>query len=853
MGKGKKVFLLELRSCIIFLLVALSLLSQLSKAQGLLFNSNDSLLSQRTSYTVFSNDVPTFHDRLLIDFDLSLWDNDHLGYVFNITDAKNNSYSLTYIYNHNGLPTLNFNIDSKSNKIEIPLSIAQLKKRNWFKVKADINLKNNTVAFLINGKWYKARDFGFDSQMTPKVTFGKNPHYSDVPNMAIKNLTIGDEDKSYKFPLNEWKGTDVHDTDGDILGHADHPVWLINESYFWTLKYQRTFNEVVGLNFDAAQQIIFMFKRDSLLLYDLQRDNATSRVYKNKLPLPLLLGKSIVNTKQNKLYAYEVQGNNGAGVASLDLATLTWNTIGKTPIAEQRHHHNIFYDKDQNNFYLFGGYGSFSYHGDFFKYDISSGTWNKALFTGDKINPRFFSASSAANENNDVYIFGGYGNQSGNQIVGGKHYYDLYRVNLNNHTIKKLWEIDPQEESFVPANNLIVSRDNKYFYALCYPHEKPKTALRLYKFAIADGSYEVVSGTIPVISERIESDINLFFNPAQGEFFCTTEEFSDPNRSTIKIFALTAPPVSQQAYLNSQKPANAGFRQVFKYGLVVLILLGIAGYCFYRRRQRNNVVKPVLETEEESGYAVSVKKETEQKPNSVYLLGEFTVYDKSARDITYLFSPKIKQLFILILLNSKDNIGVVSKKISTTLWPDKDVARTKNIKGVTINHLRNILGDIEGIELTFSNDTYRFKFDDSFFCDYFVVLDQIKQITNNGASGDVLTSGNAQLIGRGSLLQYLPENWLDDLKLQYEELLIPVMLPEIRRIYEAGEFRKALEITRIALNIDPFNDVALKYKLKALRRIKGVDHARKVYDEFAAEYQKSLGVEYAVHFEKICK
>jgi hypothetical protein len=58
----------------------------------------------------------------------------------------------------------------------------------------------------------------------------------------------------------------------------------------------------------------------------------------------------------------------------------------------------------------------------------------------------------------------------------------------------------------------------------------------------------------------------------------------------------------------------------------------------------------------------SKKKEADKKPNAVYLLGEFIVFNKNSRDITYLFSPKIKQLFILILFNSKNAQGVVSKK-----------------------------------------------------------------------------------------------------------------------------------------------------------------------------------------------
>src|SRR5579871_5283441 len=96
------------------LLIVLSFLILHAGAQGLQFKSEDSLLTQRTSYRVFNGRVPVFYGDFYISFDLSLWDNSNLGYVFNLAD-KDVSYSLSYLYT-NGAGSLNFNIDCKSNK-----------------------------------------------------------------------------------------------------------------------------------------------------------------------------------------------------------------------------------------------------------------------------------------------------------------------------------------------------------------------------------------------------------------------------------------------------------------------------------------------------------------------------------------------------------------------------------------------------------------------------------------------------------------------------------------------------------------------------------------------------------------
>jgi DNA-binding SARP family transcriptional activator len=815
------------------------------QAQGLQFNSNDSLMEKRTSYSVFKQENPTFNDELTIAFQLALWDNSHLGYVLNLADSKNNSYSLSYIY-LNGTPYLNFNIDSKSNKITIPLSAAQLSKRTWTAIKIKLDLRGDKATVWVNGKPYGASGFSFTGSISPVITFGKNSRYSDVPNMAIRNLEVGDVSQTYSFPLNEWEGQNVHSSNGDEVGFVENPVWLINESYFWKPRLSKSFNEVVGLNFNQQKQSMVLFGSNPVTQYNVRNEEESSSPYQNALPMPLLLGKSIVNPRQNKLYVYEVNNATGhpSGLVSLDLSRLNWEVKGNAALPSQRHHHNVFYDKDYRDLYLFGGYGSFRYYNDFFKFDTLKQVWQPVVFTGDHIDPRFFSACSIANANNDVYIFGGIGNQSGSQVVGGMHFYDLYRVNLTSRTIKKLWEIKPDEEAFVPANNLVLSKDGKYFYVLCYPHERPKTSLKLYKYAIQDGSYEVVSGEIPVTSERIETDVNLFFNSDANEFYCTTQEFTSPVKSGVKIYSLAFPPVSYAAYLKS-KQAKSTTTSVYSYvgGLAAVLLVAGGAFIYLKRKKAKPVPDTADLTQDESQLEI-----IGNKINAVYLLGAFAVYDKNGKDITYLFSPKIKQLFILILLNSRDKNGVTSRRISTTLWADKDVAKTKNIRGVTLNHLRSILADLDGIELAYINDTYSFTVSDDFFCDYFVVQASL----NNRQGAAELEVPHFDLMARGGLLPAMPDVWLDDFKEEYEEALIPALQPVIKNTYDEGQFKKVLEISRLILNIDPFSDAGIKYKLKAIRRTRGIEHARRTYDDFVAEYKRSLGIDYPIPFDKIC-
>jgi two-component SAPR family response regulator len=851
------------------LLICIFFSFQQSTAQGLRFNSNDSLINKRTSYNVFQQESPKFNKQLTIAFDLSLWDVEHFGYILNITDNNQNSYSLTY--NHTtDQGNLYFNVDGKTNKLKIPLKKDLLVRRNWLAVRLELDLEKDQVDIKINNKHYKASGFGFKAPFLAKIVFGKNDHYTDVPEMAIRNLSVMDNIKTFDFPLDEWKGNSVHDKQGKVIGDVKNPNWLINESYSWRRMWQESFTSPVGLNFDSAKNNFLVYGQKSLLQYNVVTNELKSEPYSTPMPIKLLLGKNTLNQKENSLIAYELDPNHrsGASIARLNLVDRSWKVIGNAKLPEQRHHHNSFYNKQSDELYVFGGYGGFAYHKEFFKYNLQQDSWDKVEFSGDKITPRFFSAASPASKTNQVYIFGGYGNQSGNQVVGGVHYYDLYQVDLTTKQVTKRWSIKPKERAFVPANNLILSADGKYFYALCYPHEDAKTYLRLYRFSILNGHYEIVSDKIPVVSERIESDINLFFDKSSNQFICTIQEFTSPEHSNVQILTLSNPPVTEQMY------RQGGIKQILapSYRMYVWLVLGLIilftiVWLYIRwlksplpikehmdkvpiKAETNTTqyVSPAPQVLSNAFHSIEKENNARENANSIYLLGEFSVYDNQATNISAHFSPKLQQLFVLILLNSKAGEGVTSKRISSYLWPEKELSNTKNIKGVTISNLRSILKDVNGIELTFLNDHYRFTINEQVYCDYFWVGDFLKQDN----TGSTILAEYLPAMLRGSLLPAMPAPWLDEFKTFFEQSILERLLPEVERAFSEDNLKLTVDLARVILKVDPFNDQALRFQLNAIRRLKGKDAASKYFQQFRVEYETSLGIQYPLSFEEVC-
>ncbi|MFT4205267.1 MAG: kelch repeat-containing protein [Chitinophagaceae bacterium] len=839
----------------LFILLFSLLTSDIYSQGGLTFNANDHVIEERTSYTVFQNELPIFKEHLYINFKVSLWDTHNLGYVFTLT-TNANSYSFNYVYSYNQ-PSLNFNIDGKSNKLRYLLDSTKLKNRSWLNVKFDFNLKQDLVVISIDGQKFQLNNLGLADNIKPKLVFGKNQFYSDVPHMSISDLTVGDNRQTYSFPLNEWSGNVVHTSSGAIIGSVENPIWLIDSFYYWKPIYAKEYNLLSGLNFDQTNQRLLIYGKDSILFLNCINGHIQTYMYQNKMPMDMILGKSIFNSKENKLYVYETQPNtkNEVSVASLDMSNLKWQNVGRAQLTERMHHHNIFYGKNFDSIYIFGGYGGYKYYNKIYVYNQKSDNWQLLSFAGDSITPRFLSASAASNDSEEIFLFGGYGNESGNQVVGGHPYHDLYRINLKKRTIKKCWSVQIND-NVVPTNNLVLSTDGKYIYALCYPHGIPKTFLRLYKISVTDGSYKILGSPIPLTAERIETDVNLFLNKCTNELICVIQEFFDAKKSKIRVYSILYPPIE---ITNSTDNANKSFNNAWNKKNIAVIIAGVIflfmlAFWIYRNKKKRTAKTAILS--EPNNESVSIEPEIpvnndnlKIRTNAIYLLGEFLVFDKKGINITHLFSPKIKQLFILVLLNSFESLGISSKKISNILWPDTEISKTKNIKGVTLNHLRKILGSINGIELMFSENNYFFKTSEPFFCDYDTVLKSVEGKTLEISTQSV--PDYFYLICRGTLLKDMQEDWLDGFKNRYETQIVETLAMCIDSLYKEKKYALVIYLSKAILDIDPFNEAAFKHLLNSCRKTKGIEYCKNLYDQFAVDYEKSIGESYMTPLEDI--
>lgn len=835
---------------IIITFILFFIYSSQTSSQGLYIKGNNSLIDDRTSYNVFDKANPTFKNILTIDFDLVAEEPRSRGSLVRI---KNEKIGVVYNISYNGEgnnPVFKLNHEGRNTLISIPFDKDILNENQWIKIHVEFNMQKDSVKLRINNNEASVGLMQGEKIWKPEIYFGRSEHVIDVPTFKLCNLTIADNEKVYNFPLNESDGEVVHDSNRKIIGHVTNPVWLINDAYYWKAKPSFSSDAVAGSNFNTETQDIYYFNRDSITIYSIRTGIIRSRKYTNECPMPMRLGTNFIDYKNNRLYIYEVadppQGD--IVISYLDLQSYEWTAVTSEVLPMQLHHHSNYMDTKNDRYIIFGGFGGISYFNNFYSFDLSSQYWEKLSFEGDVITPRYFTSMGYNESDRNLYIFGGMGNKAGDQTVGRVYYYELYRINLDNHIIEKLWEIPWNKENVVPVRNMVFTNNNS-FYTLCYPEHFSRSYLKLYRFSITDGQYELLGDSIPIRSEKITTNANLYYNSRTNELVSIIQEFENNDiGSTAKIYTISSPPVTEaELTLYVSKPIDWSRTIIFSaLGLIVILIL-----IFFFLKKKSKLKKEAGSLLKNMPLAKSEMKEDaiqiETRSNSIYLFGEFSIIDRNNREINYMLSAKLRQAFFLILYHSIKK-GITSQEFSEYLWPNKSYEKAKNSRGVTLNNLRKILAELDGINLIHEKGIYKITFSDECYCDYLRCLEIVM-----GNDLDENMNEFISIISRGKFLEAEDSSIFDSFKEYIESRIESTIYYYMEKTYTSGSYSATVTLCESFFNLDPLDEDTLHYLIRSLSKLELKDEAKRRYYFFTAEYKKTLGEEYSKSFTELLK
>lgn len=872
---------------LLFTLVGVvSFLSGYVHAQGLRFFGNESRIADRSSWCVFddANALPAAR-QLSVTFEYNVQNYLSPGYIFYLKDTKSDrAYNLTYVYDAVGnTGSFMFAQDGKRIFHTVTLPIPSIHRRR-IPVSLRMDFEAGKATLCVAGDSASVNIAGAEDrgELAPQLYFGTYRHIMETASFCLYDLHVECDGRQWDFPLDESQGKDVHDSRGTVVGQVQNPVWLINDAFHWKPIYRYYSLSPAGFALSASRQLAFIYNRDSLITYDLRHGDSQGRSYDSPA-LPVRLGMCFYDEPDSCIYAYELNGWD-TYMARINPASCRWQMLDKGSVDLQLHHHGALFDQQSRRFLFFGGYGNRSYFNAFIRYDLGTNRWDTLTFDGDAVAPRFFAAMTMTPDGKHAYLYGGKGNEAGDQNVGIRYYYDLYRLDLEKCLIEKLWEHDAPAESRVPARDMVISPDGQWLYLLAYPEWKPQTHLRLYRVSVADGTYEALGDSIPMASEEIATNANLYYNARLHEFYCVIQEFGKYGDNETRIYALSAPPVGEEAVHRYDAASGASWPAGWLW-VGVAACLACTGLVWHRRRRMKKVGRresgggTVLQPQavalpqepaqatvcpvEPSESAVAVQPVVDSPVvdevrelamptaalpmcNLLLLFGPFCAIDRQGRDMSHLFSPKIRHLFLYILINSVLKNGVLSSDLNALFWPDKPEEKIKNLKNVHINHLRKVLQDMDGIVLTHNQGYYRLEWTEEWYCDFrrlALLSGNLTQMPEREEERNEII----HLLARGRFMDTVREDVFDYVKQRVETYAISFLEQQI----EAVPFTGRLRICRILSAWDSLSEVAMCQAVCTYCQLNLYDKALQVYTAFVGEYRRLMGEDYPRGFKDI--
>ncbi len=345
---------------------------------------------------------------------------------------------------------------------------------------------------------------------------------------------------------------------------------------------------------------------------------------------------------------------------------------------------------------------------------------------------------------------------------------------------------------------------------------------------------------IDLITPYCESDYTLLIGSNLWE------EFFVGYMGDIKIWnrELNNEEIRQQFQQSSDQPRGNHARL---WSLLFLaLLLPSAGYLYFRKiksRSEQQQTKPNKKV-----------REPEQYQEKISCFGGLKVINSEGMDVSQKFSPKIKQLFILVFLNSVNgHRGISTSELSGILWPGMSTQKAKNTRGTNIQNLKAALATCPGIKLVFRDKLWQIELSDTCYSEYCDVTSQLKLIEKqpDSQSIDETLPRLLDILDRGTLFPDISESWLDPYISKMSDRIIEMGMTLFETQDETKHGQLLFKLAEVVSLHDPLNEPALRKKLQLLTLQGKLSLAHTVYYHFTKVYREMYQESYPIDFKSL--
>ncbi|RZF58707.1 galactose oxidase [Sphingobacterium corticibacterium] len=850
---------MRLKLIFIVLLAALSIsinTKVCSQPIGLGFASHEIVQDKRTGLDLSANKTICLDRNFELSFDLSFYagHSDYFGYIFRIISDEKQNIDLIYDYRLSEKENFKITIGDKPSKIKFSISLHELF-RDWHAIKLKFDVEQNELQVFVNGNLLK--DKVKLKKSCYKILFGTNNYkdfkVTDVPPMKLKNIKLKeDNNTAYFWPLDGIEEDITIDENNGLAAAVFNPIWIKKQHRDWELISHFSIKGAASLAFDSAKNNMFLIGEDSLFVYNIINKMLKPKAYPHTYHL--LAGNQSLFASGRLLNLYIDQKL----VSTYDSLTNNWTGEYVFPdVITHFWHYNKFYSSLDSSLYMIGGYGQFKYKSNVYKYHVPSKEWTTVNLEEGFV-PRYLAALGQLEDG--VYILGGYGSTTGEQILNPRNLYDLIYFDIKNKAFRKIFELNPREENFAFANSMVIDAKSRTYYALTFPNHRYNSHLQLIQGSLDSAYYKLLGNELPYTFHDIHSFADLYYSPKSKQFIAVTMFHNEVNNNTdISVYVLRSPPLEMEI------DKRLLSRSIWLY---VLLFAGsaILFFLFLRWRKARVIKKEVIHREEtphdfkEVVTLLPLEKTPNlvmheapsadiPKTNTIFLFGGFQIYDKEGNDITKLFSPLIKELLLITLLYTiRWERGISSQKLTEILWFDKTTESARNNRSVNIAKLKGILDKLDGFQISKETGYWKINVDAPAYVDYKDYLD----IVNRGKKISKMEVNRlTEIVQRGSFLSSLEYEWLDQFKSEISNDVIDTYLHYMSTLQISEDPEFIISLANYIFYFDPVNEEAMVLKCKALVYLGKHSLAKTTFDNFSKEYKAIYDEDFYKNFNEI--
>lgn len=829
------------------------------QSHGLRFSSHEVVPEKRTALNLTPQDPLCLKQAAEISFDLTFIPHLEIYFGYIVRLVTDNHQNIDIVYNQK-LQRFNFVIGETVSG-EFAIDSLQLYGQ-WNQFRITLDPKTKEAGCYLNNRFIAKGKANISFATCYRIFFGANDftgfQITDIPPMNVRDIqiTAGNAPLAY-YRLSESSGNQSMDEVKNNRAVVRNPVWIKPRHQNWVPVAAIETQGTASVAFDKNTERLFIVSTDSLYEYSFKSGQLTGiRLAAGRDTLPPG-NQSVFNAAGNALYNFNIDQRE---VSTFLPKANKWDinfTPGPLTIYWQA---NKFLSPVDSALYIIGGYGQLQYRNEVQRYHFPTREWEPVDVKGDFFMPRYLAALGTNSRGDTAFIMGGFGSKTGDQTINPKYTYDLMAWCVKTGSFKSIYHLKEPASQFCFSNSLVIDSATRDFYALIYPIDRFNSSLQLMKGSLQSPEYQLMGDTIPYAFHDIESFADLYYCPASKKLVAVTLFTNKQYISSVKVYTIDFPPNKLQV---ASAPVAAASRDWIWFllagGVVAAGVLVVMG----RKKRagqlalKEEALRPVASDKIAGTAATAPQNNTPGIPPAgakdiaaVYLFGQLEIFDKEGNDITKLFTPLLKELFLLILIYTwKDGKGITSEKLYETLWSDKPVKDARNNFSVNVVKLKGILEKVG--ECHIGKESGKWKLDilhDAIKIDY-------QRYTELLADTTAITKAYIQelvhIVGRGPFLSAVHYNWLDDIKSDVSGKTIDILLKYTSTADLLAEAEFIIRVANCIFFFDQLNEEALAYKCKCLVLLGRHGMAKDAYLKFAKEYRENYGHDFEKPFAEI--